>query len=316
MADFNRSGVPLVEIVTEPDFRSVDEVDQYLKKLQKIVRYLGISGTDMEKGSMRLEPSISIAQIAKHSRSYKHGKDFEHKLPDYRVELKNINSFRFARKALEYEIQRQTEILEKGETPTQQTRGWSEAKNATIPQREKEGESDYRYFPEPDIPPLRISNEQLAIINKQIPELPDAKSTRFQKEFSLTEHTSNLLAEDKSVADYFEEAVKNSLAASPSPLTPIIDVANWIINKKIDINQTLPAELIQQILRSKQSSQIDESELEKIIVQVFAENPKAVEDYKKGKLQVVGYLIGVCLKKGNFHQAQIKEAVEKKLRNV
>lgn len=289
LVDFNRSGVPLVEIVTDPDFRSVDEVDQYLKKLQKIIRCLGISGADMEKGSMRLEPSISISPSLKPLQGQTLQSPLQ--LPPYRVELKNINSFRFARKALEFEIDRQTKLLEKGQTPTQQTRGWSQSKNATFPQREKEEAHDYRYFPEPDIPPMHFSDELVESLRQQIPELPDAKSARYQADFGLTEYTSNILAEDKDTAKYFEEAVKISLTEKLSPPASITDIANWIVNKKIDITNLIPAQLVQQIAKSKQTSQVNEADLEKAITQVLAENPKAIVDFKSGNSNVLGFLL-------------------------
>jgi aspartyl-tRNA(Asn)/glutamyl-tRNA(Gln) amidotransferase subunit B len=302
LVDFNRSGVPLVEIVTEPDFRSIEEVDRYLKKLQRIVRYLGISGADMEKGSMRLEPSISIA--VQETGNKKQETNLS-KLPEYRVELKNINSFRFARKALEYEIKRQTEILEQGETPAQQTRGWSETKNATVLQREKEEANDYRYFPEPDIPPMRFTKSQIADLKLHIPELPDVKIARFQKDYGLSQYSSDILAEDKAVADYFETAV----GLSPEMTN---DIANWIINRRIDINSVLPAQLIIQLKTSQRSSQIDEEELEKIVRRVLQENPKALEEYRKGKLGVIGFLIGSVAKiDPKIDRVQIRRSLER-----
>jgi aspartyl-tRNA(Asn)/glutamyl-tRNA(Gln) amidotransferase subunit B len=267
LVDFNRSGVPLVEIVTEPDFRNLEEVDEYLKKLQRIIRYLDISNADMEKGSMRIEPSISIKPNPKSQSPMPNDQ-----LPKYRVELKNINSFRFARKALEYEIERQTEILEKGEIPAQQTRGWSEAKNATVPQRSKEEAHDYRYFPEPDIPPLRVTSDQLLVTSQKIPELPDTKLARFQKQYGLSPYQANILTEDKATADGFEEKVKSNKDFSA------VEIANALINKRP--------------LAAKSTVQVNEKELEKVINQVLAENPKAVEDYKKGKVAVIGFLIG------------------------
>lgn len=270
LVDLNRSGVPLVEIVTEPDFRSIEEVDLYLKKLQKIIRYLGISGADMEKGSMRLEPSVSLTE--------------DGSIPDYRVELKNINSFRFARKALEFEITRQLKDPHK-----QQTRGWSEAKNETVLQREKEGESDYRYFPEPDIPPMHFTKSQITFLKSTLPELPDEKSKKFQNEFGISFQIAEILAESKDTAEYFEKAVSRNKNLAK-------DIANWIVNKKADINNIAPEELVAKITDSKQVSQIDEKELEKIVAQVLAENPKAVEDYKSGKTAVLGFLIGKVVK--------------------
>lgn len=294
LVDFNRSGVPLVEIVTEPDFKTIDEVDQYLKKLQKIIRYLGISGADMEKGSMRLEPSISI-QVGDST-----------ELPPYRVELKNINSFRFARRGLEYEIDRQTKLLEAGETPVQQTRGWSESKNATVPQREKEEANDYRYFPEPDIPPLHFAKKEIDEIKKQIPELPDEKSARFQKLYGLSEYSSEILSEDNMTAEYFETAVKLSPENSK-------DIANWIINKKIIINDTVPADLISHLHKSKQSRKIDEGELDKIIDQILSENAGSVTAYKSGKKQVIGFLISLIKKKIDCDPKIIMQTLTKKL---
>src|SRR3990167_5045695 len=186
LIDFNRSGVPLVEIVTEPDFESAEEVKEYLQKLQQIVRYLDVSNADMEKGDMRLEPNISLREI-KNQKS-----NLKNELPTYKVEVKNINSFNFVGKAIDYEVKRQTEILEKGETPDQETRGFVEVSSSTVTQRSKEEASDYRYFPEPDIPPFRWRQSQISNLKSQIPELPDVKNRRFQKEYSLSrseEHT-------------------------------------------------------------------------------------------------------------------------------
>ena len=215
LVDFNRSGVPLVEIVTEPDFRSVEEVDVFAKKLQQIVRYLGISGADMEKGSMRIEPSVSIrkSQIPnpKSQTISKSKIPNKNKLPAYRVEIKNINSFKFARNAITYEIERQTELLERGEMPTQQTRGFMESKGVTIAQREIEEAHDYRYFPEPDIPPMRFAQSQISNFKSQIGELPDTKRTRFMQEYGLSEYDAGLLVESRKRSDYFEEAVKATL---------------------------------------------------------------------------------------------------------
>ena len=259
LVDFNRSGVPLVEIVTEPDFHSIEEVDIYLKKLQKIIRYLGVSSADMEKGSMRLEPSISLTT------------DYKLPLPNYRVELKNINSFRFVRKALEYEIERQQK-----EEHVQQTRGWDEVKQKTFAQREKEEAHDYRYFPEPDIPPIRITKEKIESFRKEIPELPDAKLERFMTQYLLSEYQANILVEDRTVADDFEKKVRELTEFSAK------DIANSIINKRP--------------LQTKSTVVVDEKELDEVIKKVLTQNPKAVADYKAGKTQVIGFLIGTIVK--------------------
>lgn len=290
LVDFNRSGVPLVEIVTEPDFRSVEEVDQFVRKVQQIVRYLDISGADMEKGSMRIEPSISILPITNTTNTT------NNKYPNYRVEIKNINSFKFARKAIEYEIKRQTELREKGETPTQQTRGWNEGKGITIAQREKEEAHDYRYFPEPDIPPMRFAQTQISKFKAQIGEMPDVKKERFMKEYGLSDYDATILTETRERAEYFEENAKCQMSNAKYKDITLKTIANWIINKKVDVEKVTPAQLVDHILQSTQPTSISAEELEKIINNVLSQNPKAVEDYKKGKEQALMYLIGQTLR--------------------
>jgi len=201
LIDFNRSGVPLVEIVTEPHFENAEEVTVYLKKLQHIVRYLKVSNADMEKGDMRLEPNISLREISNQQSV------ISNQLPPYKVEVKNINSFKFVKKAIEYEIKRQFEILEKGETPVQETRGWDENKQKTVTQRVKEEANDYRYFPEPDIPPLRFKKDYLKNLEKSLPEFADVKINRFINKYSISKYDAEILTRDKETADYFEEAV-------------------------------------------------------------------------------------------------------------
>jgi aspartyl-tRNA(Asn)/glutamyl-tRNA(Gln) amidotransferase subunit B len=276
LVDFNRSGVPLVEIVTDPDFETADEVKEYLQKLQQIVRYLNVSNADMEKGNMRLEPNISLR------------KPGEKGLPSYKVEVKNINSFNFVSKAIEYEVKRQAEILDANKTPIQETRGFVENDSSTISQRVKEEASDYRYFPEPDIPPIRWTKEQIAKLKGALPELPDKKQARFQKEFGLSKYDAEILTRDKPLSAYFEEAVKVGQIKNVSAK----QIANYIINKKIDINVVLPAKLIEEITKSSKSEEIDINELKQIVQKVLNDNPKIKEDYAKGKNSVVQYAVG------------------------
>lgn len=294
LVDFNRSGVPLVEIVTEPDIHSAQEAKEFLKKLHQIVRYLGISDADMEKGSMRLEPNISLRKIG------------EKGLPLYKVEVKNINSFRFATLAINYEIERHARILNEGKIPVQETRGWDEAKWATVSQRSKEEAADYRYFPEPDIPPMRFSRSQISDIRRQIPELPDTKKGRFMKTYGLNEYDASLLTETRALADYFEEAVKIRGTLTPK------HIANWIINRNIDRDQTLPAKLIEQIVQAKRTVSFDEKMLEEVI----KNNQKAVEDYKKGKDQALMFLVGQAMRisKTKISGDVVKKALIDKIR--
>ncbi|MFH0791752.1 MAG: Asp-tRNA(Asn)/Glu-tRNA(Gln) amidotransferase subunit GatB [bacterium] len=278
LIDFDRSGVPLAEIVTEPDFNDSGEVDEYLKTLQRIIRYLKISNADMEKGSMRLEPSISLRP------------DGQKKLTDYRVEIKNINSFHFVKKAIEFEIRRQTELLEKGETPKQETRGWSETKGVTVLQREKEEAHDYRYFPEPDIPPMTFSDEMISEIKKQIPELTEAKIKRLISQYGLSSYQAKLISETKELANFFEETTKIATDIKP------VQIANWIINDKPDISAIHGKSFISAKLLSQQIVTVDEKKLDEVIDQVIKENQDAVASYHKGKINVIGFLIGQVVK--------------------
>ncbi len=280
LIDFNRSGVPLVEIVTEPDFHDALEVKEYLQKLQQIVRYLDVSNADMEKGEMRLEPNISLSPDPK-------------KLPNYKVEVKNINSFKFVEKAINYEVTRQNAILERNEVPAQETRGWDDNRQKTFSQRSKEDAHDYRYFPEPDIPPIVTTKDEISTLLNSVPELPDKKIKRFEKEFSLTFYDSEILTREKPLADFFEEAVREGKEQKLNPK----DIANYIINKKIVSSTISPIALVQQIVASKQTVQVDGKELERTIKEVLVENGKAVTDYKNGKEASLMFLFGQTMKK-------------------
>lgn len=300
LIDFNRSGVPLVEIVTEPDFENAYQVTQYLQKLQQVVRYLGVSNADMEKGNMRLEPNISLQ------------KEGETDLPKYKVEVKNINSFRFVAKAIETEIKRQSEILDKGELPAQETRGWNEIKNTTVSQRSKEEANDYRYFPEPDIPPVILTKEKIDDIKNQIPELPDQKRERFVKDFDITDYDADILTRDKNLAAYFEQAATDGKKFALTGK----QIANFIINKKPNIEETVPAQLIELILATVQTKEVDPVELKNAIEQTILNNPKAVEEYKSGKVQIIGFLIGKvrALLPAGSTVTGLKEAIEEVLK--
>ncbi len=195
LVDYNRAGSALLEIVTEPEITSGEEAYIFLNELRNIVRYLGVSSADMEKGTLRCEPSISVR------------KPGETTLPKYKVEVKNINSFRFAQAAIDYEIARQTEILKEGGTPKQVTMGWNEKTNQTVEQRSKEEANDYRYFPEPDLPVLQFTKEYLEDLKNHLPELPAQKRARFKEEFGLSDADTENLINWKELANYFEAVV-------------------------------------------------------------------------------------------------------------
>lgn len=280
LIDFNRSGVPLVEIVTEPDIRSGEEAKIFLTKLQQIIRYLGVSDADMEKGQMRLEPNISLRPLGQ--------KD----LAKYKVEVKNINSFRFVEKAIKFEEERHKELLEKGETPAQETRGWNEFKNKTVSQRSKEEAHDYRYFPEPDIPPIAIDDNQLAKIKEEIPELPGERENRLVSEYGIKQYDAEILTREKQLADYFEEAVK----VGKEHAQEAQKIASYIINKKPNTEETLPAEIIKMLLEENRFDELDDNALSDAIDKVLASNEKAVNEFKSGKENAIMFLLGQTIR--------------------
>ncbi len=311
LIDFNRSGIPLVEIVTEPDFESSTEVKEYLQYLQQIVRYLGVSGANMEKGEMRLEPNISL-------RKADGVKNKTFKLPSYKVEVKNINSFKFVEKAIEFELKRQQDLLENDHMPVQETRGWDENRQKTFSQRIKEEAKDYRYFPEPDIPPIRWKNEDISKLKKSLPELPGHKLDRFINFYGLPSYDAEILTREKNVADYYEETVQKANKSFPEQkavLSPR-SIANWIINKKINIDEVNQLELINQIVKDKTVEPIDEILMSKMIDDVIRQNEKAVEDYKKGKTAVIMFLVGQVMKKtkGKNDANTVRNHLEKRLK--
>ncbi|HSD98426.1 MAG TPA: Asp-tRNA(Asn)/Glu-tRNA(Gln) amidotransferase subunit GatB [Patescibacteria group bacterium] len=299
LIDFNRSGSPLVEIVTEPDFESAEEVKEYLQKLRAIVRYLGVADGDMEKGGMRLEPNISLRA------------EDQKELPNYKVEVKNINSFNFVVDAIEYEIKRHTEALEKGETPKQETRGWDEDQHRTISQRSKEEAADYRYFPEPDIPPFVWTKEYLDGLRKELPELPDAKKGRFVEQYGLTNYNADLLTRTDAMSRYFEEVVK----IGKEQLVDAKTIANTIINKKIDTETVLPAELVKSIVALSQVSGVSDEELQTVLKTVLTHNEKSVADYKAGKTNAIMFLVGQAMRelKGKAKADTVRTELEKLL---
>jgi len=319
LIDFNRSGVPLMEIVSEPDIRSPEEARQYLIKLRTILRYLGVSTADMEKGAMRCEANISLRPVG----SEEYGT---------RVEVKNLNSFRSVKLALEYEIERQKRLLEAGGRVEQETMGWDESRGVTVLQRSKEYAHDYRYFPEPDLPPLVIEREWVEEIRARLPELPDAKRDRFVARYGLSRYDAGVLVADRAVADYFEACVQ----ASAGRVEPKA-IANWITGelfrlmkaREVEIGEVkiapdrlvaliglvrdgtvsvtaakgVFAEMFEtgrapgEIVRERGLAQISDVEaLSRVVEEVIAANPKAVADYLAGKEPVLRFLVGQVMK--------------------
>jgi len=287
LIDFNRSGVPLIELVTEPDFEDAQSVIDFLKEVQLIARYLEISDADMEKGSMRLEANVSLIQVKGKGQGVK-------ELPDYKVELKNINSFRFLKKAINFEIERQSKLLKSGKRVTQETRGFDETGARTFSQRTKEEAQDYRYFPEPDLPEIRLSNGRLSQIKKTLPELPGLMRERFKKAYSLTSAYTDILVSDRARARYFEEALRS--ADGKLDITPQ-QLAGLIINQSFDKRFPEPAGLVRKVIELERRDRAPAGETREVIEEVIGANKKAIADYKKGKSQVTGYLMGQVQKR-------------------
>lgn len=304
LIDFNRSSVPLMEIVTEPNFHDTASVVSFLKEIQLIARYLGISNADMEKGSMRLEANISLSPQFSIT-------NFQ--LPNYKVELKNINSFRFLEKAVNAELKRQEKILDEGGEVDNETRGYDEVKQTTYLQRVKEETSDYRYFPEPDLTPIRLG--QLTINNLQlsIGELPKQKRERFEKEYKISKDFINILVSDKARAEYFETAVKLGKGGTLSAKT----IADLMVNKKLDEKYPEPAGLVKKIIEIGSIEYSSNDEVVNAVKSVLMENDKAVRDYQSGNGNVVGFLMGRVQKKlqGKGNTQAVRERLMQNLQN-
>jgi aspartyl-tRNA(Asn)/glutamyl-tRNA(Gln) amidotransferase subunit B len=344
LVDFNRAGVPLMELVTEPDFHSAEDVVEFAQEFQLLLRYLGVSDGDMEKGHLRLEANISVAPEGAKELGTK-------------VEIKNINSFRFMKAGIEYEIARHTKLHEEGKENdiVQETRGWNEAKQETFSQRSKEEAHDYRYFPEPDIPPFDFADGYIEEIRNSIAELPQQRRERYAGEYNLSEEQANLLAQDPAYADFFEESVSELQALVPNPSVTLLynylmsDIRGLEVQEAVSLGQ-MPlkpvhlASVVAQLQQNKISSRVakdvllkvfqtgndpdsiireeglsaisDESELEKIISDVCAANPSVVEEYKSGKTAVLQFLLGKVMAqtKGRANPAQVKVILEKSLK--
>ncbi len=346
--DFNRGGVPLMELVTDPDVKDGDHAVRFAKELQMILRYLGISNADMEKGEMRLEANISIRPEGQEKLGTK-------------VEVKNLNSFKSLHDAIDYEIKRQEEVILSGERIIQETRGWDAINNVTFSQRSKEGAQDYRYLPEPDLPPVDLTTDEiinLAALRASIPELPESKRRRFESEYGISFEQAALLVEDKQFAEYFEEIISEieedidakefkraittaanyvltdlkavlnnkgmSLADNKATPENMADLAIMIIGGELtsrmakDIMEDLVTTDMdpRAIMEKRGMKQVsDAGSLLPVIQGIVANNPKAVSDYKSGKTNASQFLFGLAMKelKGQGNPDAIRKILEEEL---
>ncbi|MBM4432855.1 MAG: Asp-tRNA(Asn)/Glu-tRNA(Gln) amidotransferase subunit GatB [Chloroflexi bacterium] len=338
LVDVNRAGVPLMEIVGEPDLRSPAEAHEYLVKLHRILQFLGVSTGNMEEGSFRCDANISIRPEGSPKSLAK-------------VEVKNMNSFKAVYRAMEYEAKRQRKVAEEGKRLVQETRGWVEDEGKTVSQRSKEYAHDYRYFPEPDLPPLILSREWVEEIKAKLPELPEARRDRFMTEDSLPLYDASLLNSSKALADYFEEC-KSNKKLSPK------EVSNWILGdvsrimnanniditefrKKVPperlsglistvndavINTATAKSVLEEMFRTaKEAAEIiserglkqisDTDAIEAEIIATIKNNPQALADYKAGKAQAIKFLVGQVMKatKGRANPQLVNELLKKRL---
>jgi len=287
LIDFNRSGVPLVEIVTEPNITSGAQAKEFGKKLRQLLRFLEVADCDMEQGGMRLEANISLR------------KKGETDLPSYKVEVKNINSFRFMEQAIDFELERQATLLEAGQVPTQETRGWDSVKNKTFAQRSKEEAEDYRYFPEPDIPPFTFEKSYLEKLRETLPKLPEAQAEKWQAELDLPLDLINrvLIIHNSQVK---LDRLNEILAELKSQDLNLINFFNDLVNKKIKVSiQKDAKQTILEFRKLHDTETIDQTELNNIMQTVLKNNQDAVIKYQAGQTQVMGFLIGQVMKNIN-----------------
>jgi len=339
MVDFNRSGVPLLEIVTEPDIRSGEEARGFLIKLRTILRYLGVSTADMEKGAMRCEPNVSVRPVGSAEFGVK-------------TEIKNLNSFRVVRLAIEYEIDRQTKVLESGDKVKQVTMGWHERKNRTVVQRSKEYAEDYRYFPEPDLPPMQLSGEYVDRVQSALPELPDAKWDRFTDQYGLRAQDAEVLVADAQVADYFEASVGaartygieavtvynwvsgelfrllkeadtpiNDALVAPEALAGLLDqirrnVINANTGKDVLAEMFRNGRTAESIIEEKGLAQVsDTGAIGLLVTRAIEDNPGPLEQYLGGKESIFGFFIGQVMRasRGKADPQVVREVLKARL---
>jgi aspartyl-tRNA(Asn)/glutamyl-tRNA(Gln) amidotransferase subunit B len=333
--DLNRSGTPLAEIVSEPDLRGSAEAHQYLTRMREILLYLEVSDCNMEEGSLRCDANVSVRLRGAEELGVK-------------TEVKNLNSFRFLKDALDYEIERQIEILEGGGTIQQETRLWSPAEQRTIGMRSKEQAHDYRYFPEPDLTPLAISSVWQEDIRATLPELPEARRSRFIAEYGMNEYNAGVLTASRALAGYFEEVARASgdgraaanwvmgdllgqlnaagkdIAESPVTAAALAELLKLLgegaisgkIAKDVFTKMFESGRGAKEIVEAEGLSQIsDTGALEKVIAAVLAASPKQVEQYKGGKLGVLGFLVGQVMKatRGQANPTAVNELLKKAL---
>ena len=335
LVDLNRSGVALMEIVSKPDLRSPDEVNAYIKKLRSIMRYLGTCDGNMQEGSLRADVNVSVR------------KQGEKELGT-RCEIKNVNSIKFMQMAIEHEANRQVDVIEEGGSIDQETRLFDTKKNETRSMRSKEDAHDYRYFPDPDLLPLEISDDFINNIKKGIPELPDEKKKRFIEKFNLSAYEANILVSDIETSKYFEEVIKNSdvkistnwitgelfallndknLEISKSPisaknLSKLINlikdgtISGKIAKSVFEIMATGDKNPVDIVEEKGLKQQSDPKELEKLIDKVINENPDKVKEYKSGKEKLFGFFVGQAMKAsgGKANPQLINDILKKKLR--
>jgi aspartyl-tRNA(Asn)/glutamyl-tRNA(Gln) amidotransferase subunit B len=344
LIDVNRAGMPLMEIVTEPDARSPAEAVAYLTRLHQILRYLGVSDARMEEGSFRCEPNLSLRPVGSSDLGAK-------------VELKNLNSFRAALRGMEFEVERQTKLLNSGVRVVQETRGWREESGETVSQRSKEFAHDYRYFPEPDLPPLAVTPEYVEQIRLRLPELPDVRKRRFMESFGLGAYEAGLLTESRTKADFFESALGVfAPAAEGRRLQRAKLVSNWVLGDLsrllnaagIDIAESRlkPSQLAdlitmveenkisgtaakevlnvsfetgqdpQTVVQERGLGQIEDTEAVATAVKtVIAANPKPVADYRAGKAEAIKFLVGQVMRetRGRANASQVQELLQSEL---
>ena len=334
--DLNRAGIPLIEIVSEPDITGVDEAHEYLVSLKAVLKAIGVSDCDMEKGHLRCDANVSVRR----NEADPLGK---------KVEIKNLNSFKAVKAALSYEIRRQTGALEKGSALVQETRLWDDDRQMTFSMRSKEEAHDYRYFPEPDLVPFSVSAEDVEKIRRELPELPKAKKERFMREYALSDYDARLITNDEAIAAHFEEAVRLSGDAKTianwiigplfaylgaknqsleeTRLTPALTVATVALVKAGEVSLQAAKEKIlpdviasgadpRELLKQKGLQQVsDDSALEAWIDETLAANPKVVADFKSGKESSAMFLVGQVMKKsgGKANPGRVQELVRQKL---